>query len=62
MLDIFYITFSDSDVGVYDLEMKAFLVDYPAVQLIKSWTVEIVPCQITDLIMTDIAPKTYSLY
>ena len=38
-----------SDVGVYNLKMRAYLVNYPNVELFKPFKVEIVWCQVTDL-------------
>ena len=45
-------TNDQADVGVYDLDMRAYLVNYPNVELVKTFRVEIIWCQVTDLDLT----------
>ena len=41
--------------------MKVFLLDYPEVELVQKWTVEVQPCQITDLIPTELDQIVYNI-
>lgn len=38
-----------TDIGIYDLEMKVFLIDYPSVSSLATFQVIIGDCQVTDL-------------
>ena len=42
--------------------MRAYLVNYPQVELIKRFTVEIIWCQVTDLAQTPVPNQVYDLY
>ena len=42
--------------------MRAYLVDYPNVELIKQFIVEIIFCQVTDLDLTVAPVQTYDIY
>lgn len=57
-----YGTNLQSDVGVYNLELRAYLVNYPAVELLKPFTVEIIWCQVTDLDQTPLPIQKYDIY
>lgn len=57
-----YGTQSQADVGVYDLEIRAYLVDYPNVELVKPFRVEIIWCQVTDLDLTPVPKQVYDVY
>lgn len=61
-LQITYGSLNAADVGLYDLEMKLSLVRYPDVSLVQPWTVEVLPCQITDLVFEQTEDIGYSLY
>ena len=49
-------------MGVYNLELRAYLVNYPAVELLKPFIVEIVYCQVTDLDQTLLPVQKYDIY
>lgn len=42
-------TNDDADVNVYELDLRAYLVNYPEVELIKRFRVEVFWCQVTGL-------------
>lgn len=41
--------------------MKVFLLDYPEVEIVQKWTVEVQPCQITDLLPTELDQIVYNI-
>lgn len=49
-------------MGTYELEMRAYLVKYPNVELIKKFTIEIFHCQVTNLEVTAVDPQVYLVY
>lgn len=42
-------TNNQADVGVYNLEMRSYLVNYPTVELVQPFVLDINWCQVTDL-------------
>ena len=51
-----YGTNQQSDAGIYELEMRVYLLDYPNVEIRKKFQVEIVVCQVIDLVPTPLPP------
>jgi len=49
-------------VGVYELDLRAYLVEYPNVELVKKFKIKIIWCQVTDLQPTPVTRQTYDVY
>lgn len=57
-----YGTNQQADVGIYDLEMRVYLVSYPNVEVRKPFKVEIIWCQVTDLELTPLPVQDYEIF
>jgi len=44
------------------LEMRAYLINYPNVDLVKPFVIEIIWCQVIDLEQTLVDPQSYDVY
>ena len=55
-------TNDDADRGVYTIEMRAYLVNYPNVESFKTFTVTIDYCQVTEMIPNPVPTQNYDLY
>ena len=42
--------------------MRAYLVNYPNVELVKPFQVEIIYCQVTDMTFTPVPTQFYDVY
>ena len=51
-----------SDIGIYDIEMKVSLVDYPTVFSLATFQVIIGDCQVTDLDQNAVPRQIYDVY
>ena len=49
-------------MGVYDLKMRVYLLNYPDVELEKTFKVEIIWCQVTDLDLTPVPLQAYKIF
>lgn len=55
-------TNDDAHVGVYDIEARVYLEDYPMVEAFTTYQVEIKWCQVTDMQQQPVPEQVYTVY